>query len=82
MQDWADETVAGHAALAICESLLIAMQDLKILSEKDARDILQDAATTHREAGVISERPELHINVADIIDRMIAGTNGVPRPRG
>jgi hypothetical protein len=80
MEDSADDTAVGHAALSICHSLLIALQDLKIMSEKDARDILQDAATTHREAGTISEHPELHRKVAAIIDRMIAGGNGFPWP--
>ena len=40
----------GMAALGICESLLIALTDLKIIGEKDARDLLADVATTHNEA--------------------------------
>jgi hypothetical protein len=38
------------AALGICESLLLALTDLKVISERDARDLLTDVATTHNEA--------------------------------
>ena len=38
----------GMAALGICESLLLALTDLKIISERDARDLLTDVATTHK----------------------------------
>jgi hypothetical protein len=41
---------AGVAALAICESLLLALRDLKIISEKDVRDLLDDVVTTYGEA--------------------------------
>jgi hypothetical protein len=36
----------GTAALGICESLLLALTDLKIISEHDARDLLTDVVTT------------------------------------
>ena len=42
---------AGLAALAICESLRLALSDLKIMSVKDTGDILADAAAAHRGAG-------------------------------
>ncbi len=75
---------AGLAALAICESLLIALGDLEIMSRKDIGDILTDAAAAHRDAGAspLDSGPldsGLHLAVAAIIDRIIAGRNGIPR---
>ena len=64
----------GLAALGICESLVIALTDLKIISDKDAREILSDVATTHTIAaaaasdpgcvktGVVDERLENHFS--------------------
>jgi len=36
--------------LGICESLILALTDSRILSEKDARDLLADVASTHQAA--------------------------------
>ena len=35
---------SGIAALSICESLLLALGDLKILNEQQAIDVIKDAA--------------------------------------
>jgi hypothetical protein len=67
----------GTAALGICESLLLALIDLKIISEQDARDLLTDVATTHDEAATASHSPEKHQVVADIVRRILAGKNEV-----
>ena len=67
----------GTAALGICESPLLALTDSKILSEKDARDLLTDVATTHNEAIASAERPEKHHAVIAIVQRILAGKNGV-----
>jgi hypothetical protein len=67
----------GVAALGICESLLLALTDLKIVSEQDARDLLTDVVTTHTEAAATSSTPESHQAVVDIIQRILAGKNGV-----
>ena len=67
----------GTAALGICESLLLALTDAKILSEKDARDVLTDVATTHEEAAATSGCPEKHEAVASILQRMLDSKNGV-----
>ena len=67
----------GIAALGICESLLLALTELKILSEKDARDLLTDVATTHNEAATASRTPEKHQAVVEIVQRILAGKNGV-----
>jgi hypothetical protein len=70
----------GLAALGICESLMLALTDLKVITEKDARDLLSDVATTHTNAATASTTPEKHQAVVDIIRRILAGKNGAPRP--
>jgi hypothetical protein len=67
----------GIAALGICESLLLALTDLKIISEKDARDLLSDVATTHHEAATASQTPQKHQAVVEIVQRILAGKNGM-----
>ena len=67
----------GVAALGICESLLLALTDLKIISEKDARDLLTDVATTHHEAATASQTPQKHQAVVEIVRRILAGKNGL-----
>ena len=67
----------GMAALGICESLLLALTDLKIISEQHARDLLTDVATTHGEAATTALAPERHQAVVEIVQRILAGTNGV-----
>lgn len=66
---------AGHAALAICESLLLALTDLKVMTEQDMRDLLSDAAAAHRQAGAGSQSPETHVAVIAIVERILAGKN-------
>ena len=73
--------VEGLAALGICESLVLALTDLKIIGEQDARDLLGDVATTHANAAAASSTPEKHEAVVEIIRRILAGTNGAPLPR-
>jgi hypothetical protein len=65
--------VEGLAALGICESLLLALTDLKVISERDARDLLTDVVDTHKEAAVLSQTPEKHRAVAMIVQRILAG---------
>ena len=67
----------GVAALGICESLLLALTDLNIISEQDARDLLTDVATTHTEAATKSTNPASHQAVVGIVQRILAGRNGV-----
>ncbi len=70
--------VEGVAALGICESLLLALTDLDVLSDKDVRDLLGDVAAMHTEAAGISETPARHQAVVTIIQRILAGKQ--PRP--
>jgi len=67
----------GMAALGICESLLIALTELKVISEQDARDLLTDVATTHSQAADVSQTPERHKAAAAIVRRILDSKNGV-----
>lgn len=67
----------GAAALGICESLLLALIDLEIISQKDMRGILADVAATHDQAAAGSQTPEKHRAVIEIVQRILAATNGV-----
>ena len=75
MNEDQDKTIAGLAALAICESLLIALTDLGIISVREERALLEDAAAAHRN-DITSSSPEaakLHLAVATEIQRIIDG---------
>jgi hypothetical protein len=50
----------GLAALGICESLILALTDLKIISEEGARDLLTNVATARSDAAADSQTPEKH----------------------
>jgi hypothetical protein len=64
---------SATAALGICESLLLALIDLKLISEKVAHDLLSDVITTHTKAAELSEAPEKHQAVAEIVQRILIG---------
>jgi hypothetical protein len=67
----------GTAALGICESLLLALTDAKLLSEQDARDLLTDVVSTHQDAADDCASPGKHEAVIGIVQRILAGKNGV-----
>jgi hypothetical protein len=69
--------VDGTAALGICESLLLALTDAKILTEKDARDLLTDVVSSHQDAADASPSPGKHEAVIAVVQRILAGKNGV-----
>jgi len=71
--------ISGIAALSICESLLLALNDAKILPEKEILNILVDAAAAH-EAPQIDGQVQLHADVAALINAIIAGGNSVRHP--
>lgn len=71
---------SGMAALSICEALLLALNDHKLLPEIEILGVLRDAAAAHQNAvGTESER-EVHRSVAELINQIIAGGNSVRRP--
>ena len=70
----------GVAALSICEALLLAMNDNKVLPEHEIVGILRDAAKTHENAAGTDNEIEAHLAAAALINRIIAGGNSVRRP--
>lgn len=72
--------VAGHAALAICESLLLALNDHKILPEREILAVLKDAAAAHQNAPAGSGGLAMHQAVAALIQTILDGGNSVRHP--
>lgn len=71
--------VAGAAALAICESLLLALNDRNILPETEILGVLIDAAATHSNDPGTDGQADLHKAVAALINGILAGGNSVRR---
>ena len=60
--------------------MLLALYDLKVMSQADARNVLKDAATAHHnEASANSSQSEMHKQIANLIDKILAGGNSLPR---
>lgn len=74
----APNDIAGTAALSICESLLLALNDRNILPEKEIVGVLRDAAASH-EYAEDDGRAEMHAAVAALINAILAGGNSVRR---
>jgi hypothetical protein len=70
---------AGHAALAICESMLLSLTDNKIIDHSEARAILADAAAAHRNSIplVTDGGTVAHEDAARLIETMLKGGNSV-----
>jgi hypothetical protein len=68
--------IAGTAALAICESLLLALNDHQILPETEIVGILRDAAAAHEDAPPGLD-DSLHAAVAVLINAILNGGNSV-----
>jgi hypothetical protein len=68
------------AALTICESLLLALNDHRLLPESEITGILKDAAAAHDSAVGPEADADMHRAVAALINRIIAGGNSVRRP--
>ena len=74
--------VPGAAALSICESLLLALNDRNILPEREIVGILKDAALSHSNASTVSgndHQSDHHDAVAALINGIIDGGNSVRR---
>jgi hypothetical protein len=72
--------VTAAAALTICESLLLALNDRDILPKHQIVGVLRDAAAAHSNDPGEDGQGELHSAVADLINRIIDGGNSVRRP--
>lgn len=70
---------AGNAALSICESLLLALNDRNILPEREIVGVLQDAASSHDNAPPGDGHEALHKAVSVLINKIISGGNSVRR---
>ena len=74
------QDVRGAAALAICESLLLALNDRDILREHEILGILRDAAAAQdNDPDLKDGQAELHRAVAVLIALIIDGGNSVRR---
>ncbi len=74
------ERYSGIAALSICEALMLALNDHNIMPEKEFVGILKDAADAHDNAASLDDSKEMHVQVALLINGIIAGGNSVRRP--
>jgi uncharacterized protein (DUF302 family) len=74
-------TDAGMAALSICEALLLALNDARVLPEREIMGILKDAVTSQENAGGSDIEVTQHKAAAALINRIIAGGNSVQRPQ-
>jgi hypothetical protein len=70
---------AGHAALAICESMLLSLTENKIIDQAEARAILEDAAAAHRNSMplVTDGGTAAHEEAASLIETILKGGNSV-----
>jgi hypothetical protein len=70
---------AGHAALAICESMLLSLTENKIIDDAEARAILTDAAAAHRHSVplVTDGGATAHEQAATLIEELLKGGNSV-----
>jgi hypothetical protein len=71
--------VAGLAALAICESMLLSLTERGVIDEVEAKAILKDAAATHHNAALVTEHGSEHEAAARLIEEIIRRSVG-PRP--
>jgi hypothetical protein len=71
--------VAGTAALAICESLLLSLNDAKVLPEAEIMALLHDAAAANEAVRGTPEQESLGKAVAKLINSIISSGNSVRR---
>lgn len=70
---------SGAAALAICESLLLALHDRNILPDHEITGILRDAAAAHSNDIGAEGSTGPHAAVAALINGLLAGAHSVRR---
>jgi hypothetical protein len=74
----APHDVAGTAALAICESLLLALNDQKVLPEHEIVGVLRDAAAAHVDPPPGDDDTK-HAAVTALINRILDARRSVRR---
>jgi hypothetical protein len=72
--------IPGLAALAVCESLLLALNDRDIMPERTIVGVLKDAAKALEAAPRSEGQPASHVAAALLIHKIIDGHNSVRRP--
>jgi hypothetical protein len=70
---------AGHAALAICESMLLSLTENEVIDAAEATAILQDALAAHRGAIAPLADAATHEEAASLIQTILDGGNSVRR---
>lgn len=73
---------SGLAAIALCESLLLALTDNNLLSQEEVGNILDDAEQALRQASQASKDDNTAKSAADVLLRISQGRNAIPRPTG
>lgn len=63
----------GLAALAVCESLLLALTELKVISRNEVCGLLEDVVNTHEQAAAASEFPERHQAIVESVQSILKG---------
>ncbi len=66
-----EKDYSGRAALTICESLLLALNDHKLLSKDEIVGVLRDSASLHEQAAGLGEEGDVDRAVVKIIKRII-----------
>jgi hypothetical protein len=74
----APHDVAGTAALAICESPLLALKDCKVLPESEIVGIVKDAAAAYA-TPIAGEDVARHAAVAALINGILPGGHSLSR---
>lgn len=73
-----DETrAAGIAALSICESLLLSLEDRGVIDARERAGLLEDVARTHQAAAADEINPELNEAVAALANELRQGRSAV-----
>ncbi len=70
----------GHAALSICESLLLSLTESEVLDAAEAKAVLVDAAEGHRGAISAGDQNQIHVAALDILEMMIRRGNSMRLP--
>ncbi len=72
--------IAGLAALALCESLLLALNDHDVMPEQVIVGVLRHAAKTLEASPIPTGEPKSRAAAAVLIHKIIDGHNSVRHP--
>lgn len=73
-------SIDGLAALVICESLLLALNDRNVMPEEVILEVLASAAKTLDSTEIGTGDTQTKTDAAKLIRKIIAGRNSVRRP--